>query len=61
MRALYKRLVKWISIDYAMPYNIFPSIVATILRDVEKNWEYLEAKIYNGIEDKRIESIEYLF
>ena len=60
MRALYKELVKLISIGCAISYDIFPSIVVTILRDVEKNREYL-AKIYSGIKDKRIGGIEYPF
>ena len=44
-----------------MPYDMFPSIVATILRDVEKNKKYLEIKIYSGIEEKKRGSIEYPF
>ena len=61
IRALYKGLVKLISIDCAMPYDMFSSIVATILRDVKKNWEYLEVKIYSGIEEKKIGGIKYHF
>ena len=53
--------MKLISIDYVMPYDMFPSIVATILRDVKKNKEYLKIKIYNGIEKKKIGNIEYPF
>ena len=44
-----------------MPYDMFPSIVATILRDTRKSQEYLEAKIYSDIEDKKIWGIEYPF
>ena len=61
IRALYKGLVRKVIIDCSYPMDIFPDVVATILKQARKGRRKLDILICSSIEERKIKKIIYLF
>ena len=61
IRALYKGLVRKVTINCSYPMDIFSDVVFTILKQAQKDRKKLDILTSSSIEEKKIKKIIYPF